>query len=690
MCVNNILKKSIKHVQGLSKKKVHLLNSELNIYTYEDFLLFYPKTYIYTPIKNISELEQKKNQNCIVQIIGTIEKIREISYQNKPGKIMVVSFKDDTGSIELIWFYKYHFLRILKKNYKYLVSGRTNFFQEKIQIIHPNIKELRICKNILFIHPIYRISKKLEENGINNSMIINVLSNIIKEFKKNSIEDFFFQEFLKKKIMPRNQALVQIHFPKSFQDLFKAKYSLKFEEIFLIKLFFLYEKKKICSKPIYKFGKKFYHFYKYFLPFNLTHDQKKAFKEILNDLKKPIQMNRLLQGEVGSGKTIVAMLSMLIALDNGFQSCFMVPTEILAIQHYHYVKKMFSKIDVKIALLTSSISKPLKKQIYHNIVKGTVNIVIGTHALIQKKVSFHNLGLAIIDEQHRFGVEQRKKICNHYRYPPHVLIMSATPIPRTLAQVLYKNLYISILKKIPDGRKPVRTIHILNEKRDQAWKIIEQQILIGRQIYIVYPTINRSKKNKYHHLMNGYKKIKERFKDVEVGILHGSMKENEKEMQMHQFCNGNTKIINTTTIIEVGIDIPNATVILIENANCFGLSQLHQMRGRVGRGKSQSYCILMTDKNMSEEGFLRITKMCNTNNGLKIAKEDLKLRGSGDLIGIKQSGKHYLRITNFCKDYKFIKKVIQIAENFSKKNPNFFNDKSNFHYQKKIKNLFIT
>ncbi|WP_185861168.1 ATP-dependent DNA helicase RecG [Blattabacterium cuenoti] len=678
----NILKKSIKYLKGLSLKKTYLVNSELNIYTYEDLLFFYPKEYIHIcTLKNISELSN--NNRDFIQIIGKITKIEEINFKNKKGKMSVAYLEDQTGLIELIWFQKNNFLKSIKKNMTVIVCGKISYFQKKIQIIHPNIQEFRSLSSVKnhSIFPIYSIPSNLQKKGINNSFMINLLQNLIKELK-NNIDEFFFQDFLDKKLMSRKKALIQIHFPESLDSLLKAQYSLKFEELFLLKLFFLYRKKAAHSFAFTKLGKNFHNFYQNFLPFTLTEEQKKVFKEIWNDLKKPIQMNRLLQGEVGCGKTIIAMLSMLVALDNGFQSCLMAPTEVLAIQHYYSIKKMFSKIGIQIALLTSSISDSIRKSLYHKILEGQISIVIGTHSLIQEKVQFKNLGLAIIDEEQRFGVEQRKKIWKKDDKHPHILIMTATPIPRTLAKIIYHDLNISIIKKLPLGRKPIKTIHFCKKNRDQAFQIVEDQISIGRQIYIIYPTINDSLK--YRNLMKGYQEIKEKFQNLknEIGVLHGKMNFQEKNIQINRFLRGKIKILIATTVIEVGVNAPNASVIIIENANFFGLSQLHQLRGRVGRGIHQSYCILITDNQISKEGFFRIKKMCETNKGLEIAKEDLKLRGGGDLIGTKQSGKNYFRIINLIKDYKLIKEVFPIAQSFFQENPNFLTKNIFYEYYK--------
>jgi RecG-like helicase len=681
----NILKKSIKSLKGLSLNKAYLLNTELNLYTYEDLLYFYPKKYrhLYT-LKNISELSIHNNN--FVQILGKLTKVEEINYKNKKGKMFVGYMEDETGSIELIWFKKTNFIKNIAKNITVIVSGKVKNFQKKIQIIHPNIQQFSFTSSVKnhSIFPIYPIPKNLKKKGINNLLIINLLQNIIQELK-NDINEFFFQDLIDKELMSRKKALVQIHFPESLDSLSKAQYSLKFEELFLLKLFFLSKKKITHSSPFTKLGKNFHFFYKKILPFSLTEEQKKVFKEIWNDLRKPIQMNRLLQGEVGCGKTIIAILAMLVALDNGFQSCIMVPTEVLAIQHYSSIKKMFSKIGIRIALLTSSISDSVKKSLYYEIVTGKISIVIGTHSLIQEKVHFQNLGLAIIDEEQRFGVVQREKIWKKDNKPPHILIMTATPIPRTLAKIIYHDLNISIIKKLPLGRKSIKTIHFCNNKRDQAFEIVKDQVSKGRQVYIIYPTINSSLK--YKNLMIGYQEIREKFKNLEtkIGILHGEMNFQEKSIQINRFLYGEIKILIATTVIEVGVNVPNASVILIENADFFGLSQLHQLRGRVGRGTHQSYCILLTDNKITVEGFFRIKKMCETNKGLEIAKEDLKLRGGGDLIGTKQSGKNYFRIINLIKDYKLIKEVFPIAEIFFQKNPNFLrNTRSIFKKKWKI------
>ncbi|WP_185854713.1 ATP-dependent DNA helicase RecG [Blattabacterium cuenoti] len=680
---HNVLEKSIEYLKGFSLKKTRLFNIELQIHTYEDLLFFYPTKYVrYFILNNISELIKKNpTENTLIQITGKITHLEEINYQNKKRKILVAHLEDETGYVELVWFQTINFFRkIIKKNMTITVHGRVKHFQGKIQIIHPDIQKFQFSEKNDSIYPIYSIPKKLRENGINNSFMIEILKNLIEE-SKNDIEEIFLQDIMKKELMQRKEALIQIHFPQSLEKLFQAKYRLKFEELFFLKLFLLSKKNRNKSSssnsyPFSRLGKNFYNFYKYCLPFPLTEEQKRVFREIRNDLKKPMQMNRLLQGDVGCGKTIIAVFSMLLALDNGFQSCLMVPTEVLAIQHYSSIKKMFSGIGIQLALLTSSTSIQMRKCIYHDVFIGKISILIGTHTLIQDTVHFKNLGLAIIDEQQRFGVEQRAKILEKNERPPHILIMTATPIPRTLAMTLYNDLKISIIREFPINRKPIKTVHFRNKNRSKVLEIIKNQIQKGRQIYIVHPTIEKFKKNGSKNLMNlmrGYQLIKENFPKLKdrIGILHGRMSYQEKNIQMNRFLRGETLIMVSTTVIEVGVDVPNASVILIENADCFGLSQLHQLRGRVGRGPHPGYCLLMTNDKISVESHFRMKIMCETKDGLEIAKKDLKLRGSGDLIGTKQSGNSYFRIANLLKDYKLIKEVIPIAKKFFNKNPDF-------------------
>ncbi|WP_185882332.1 ATP-dependent DNA helicase RecG [Blattabacterium cuenoti] len=692
----HVLDKSIINL-GISLNQYQLFNIELNIRTYEDLILFYPKKYIYSPLlENISKLKSYININSLqIQIIGKITKFEEINYKNNQckKKILIANFEDNTGFIELVWFKHINFLKKKIKKYTLiLVSGKINVFRGKIQIFHPELQYIN-DNNYIYnsIYPIYYIPNKLIKYGINNFFIRKMLKKLIIELNNdlNIIDKILIHQ--NHHFMTRKNALIQIHFPQSLKILSQARYRMKFEELFFLKLSLLSKTERTTnisdSYSFSKLGNHFEKFYNYFLPFSLTQEQKRVFKEIRNDLKQPQQMNRLLQGDVGCGKTIIAILSMLLALDNGFQSCLMVPTEVLAIQHYLSIKKMFFGIGINIALLTSSIPKSTKDNIYNDILKGKISILIGTHSLIQESIKFKNLGLAIIDEQQRFGVEQRSKIWSKNIKPPHILIMTATPIPRTLAMTIYNDLKISIIKDIPLNRKPIITIHVLNKNRKTVINIIKQQLVIGRQVYIVYPMIKQtSSHNQYKSLMLGYQLLKNKiFSNIkhQIGILYGEMSYQEKNLQINRFLRGETKIMVSTTVIEVGVDVPNASVMLIENANSFGLSQLHQLRGRVGRGPHQSYCIMMTDNKINVESSYRIKIMCQTNDGLEIAKKDLNLRGSGDLTGTKQSGKISLRIANLIKDHELMKKVIPLVKYYIKQNPNCF-----LTHSKMIKNYF--
>ncbi len=694
MYKKNILKKSIKYLDGFgSLKRYKTFINEFNINTYEDLIFFPPKKYINISLKKISNLSKLDK---LVQILGYIKDIKKIKYikNNKEHKLLISYLIDTTGIIDLIWFNyksKIQFIKnIIKFNTKIVVSGKLNWFQNKAQIVHPNIQKFNSLKNIHSIYPVYSLPQKIKKNGINNNVIIKLIKNLIKELKEYNIKDFFFNRFIKKKLMLKKEALIQLHFPKSLKHLLKAKFSIKFEILFIIKLISLCNNKIVYRKPFKKLGILIHSFCKNYLPFKLTIDQKKVFREIWCDLKKPIQMNRLLQGEVGSGKTIIAILAILSAMDNGFQSCLMTPTEVLAKQHYYFIKKIFPKIKNKVSILTKSTTKINKQNIFNKILNGKIFLLIGTHSLIYNKIKFRNLGLSIIDEQQRFGVEQRKKIYKNDNHNPHLLIMTATPIPRTLAKVLYNDVDISILKNKPIGQKSIKTIHLINDNKEKAFKIIKNQISKGRQIYIVYPII-KDLKNKRKNLVNGYKEIKERFKKKYISVLHGKMSTKDKDTQITRFLKGETKIMVTTTVIEVGIDISNVSVILIEDANLFGLSQLHQLRGRVGRGQYKSYCILITKKNINTESFIRIKTICKVNTGLEISRKDLKNRGSGDLLGTKQSGKNFLKIVDFFKDYEIIKKVIYIADNFIINNPNFLKENKNilYKYYKKYEKFIL-
>jgi len=517
------------------------------------------------------------------------------------------------------------------------------------------------------MQPVYPSTETLNNRGISNRTINKMMQQLFLETQDlftETLPDYLTQEM---KMISKKTALFNIHFPKSQELLAKAQFRLKFEELFYIQLQLitknLIRKHKIKGHPFTKVGEKFNDFFNNHLPFDLTNAQKRVVKEIRNDMGNTAQMNRLLQGDVGSGKTIVAFMSMLLAIDNGFQSCLMAPTEILANQHFNGLSELAKDLNINIKMLTGSTKTKDRKVIHESLDDGTLDIIIGTHALLEDKVKFNNLGLAIIDEQHRFGVEQRSKLWKKNTVPPHVLVMTATPIPRTLAMSLYGDLDISVIDELPPGRKPIQTVHRFDSNRLKVWKFIRDEIALGRQIYIVYPLIQESEKMDFKDLMDGYESISRDFPlpDYAISILHGKMKPADKDAEMKRFSEGKTNIMVATTVIEVGVNIPNASVMIIESAERFGLSQLHQLRGRVGRGAEQSYCILMTSHKLSNDSKTRMDTMVATNDGFEIAEVDLKLRGPGDLMGKQQSGVLNLQIADLVKD----RQILILARNYA-------------------------
>jgi ATP-dependent DNA helicase RecG len=532
---------------------------------------------------------------------------------------------------------------------------------------HPEMELLNEHEQSLrsALQPVYPSTETLTNRGISNRVVNKMMQQLFLETQAKFTETLPQYLLDELKLIPKNAALFNIHFPKSPELLAKAQFRLKFEELFFIQLQLitknLVRKHKIKGHPFTIIGENFNNFYKNHLPFELTNAQKKVLKEIRNDLGSNAQMNRLLQGDVGSGKTIVALMAMLIALDNGFQSCLMAPTEILANQHFNGLTELASRLNVNIKILTGSTKTSERKIIHEELENGSLHILIGTHALLEDKVQFQNLGLAIIDEQHRFGVEQRSKLWKKNEIPPHVLVMTATPIPRTLAMSLYGDLDVSVIDELPPGRKPIQTVHRYDSNRLKVWKFIKDEIAKGRQIYIVYPLIQESETMDYKDLMDGYESISRDFPlpNYSISIVHGKMKPAEKDSEMKRFAEGKTNIMVATTVIEVGVNIPNASVMIIESAERFGLSQLHQLRGRVGRGAEQSYCILMTSHKLSNESKIRLETMCKTNDGFEIAEVDLKLRGPGDIMGKQQSGVLNLQIADLVKD----KDILVVARN---------------------------
>ena len=652
----NLLETPIEYLKGVGPQRGDILRKELSIHNYADLLHLFPNRYIdRTRYYKINELQ---NSNSEVQIIGKIINIKTIE-QGKGKSRLVATFVDETGQMELVWFQGQKWIReSIKINIPYVIFGKVAQFGASYNMAHPEMELLEEHKASLrsAMQPVYPSSEKLANKGISNKVINKMMQQLFVEthslFSEN-LPNYLLEEL---KLIPKNEALFNIHFPKSQDLLAKAQFRLKFEELFFIQLQLitknLIRKHKIKGMPFERVGENFTEFYNNHLPFELTNAQKRVLKEIRNDLGSNAQMNRLLQGDVGSGKTIVAFMCMLLAKDNGFQSCLMAPTEILANQHFNGISELAKKLNITLKILTGSTKTAERKIIHEALENGTLDILIGTHALLEDKVQFQNLGLAIIDEQHRFGVEQRSKLWKKNAIPPHVLVMTATPIPRTLAMSLYGDLDISVIDELPPGRKPIETVHRYDSNRLKVWKFLKDEIAKGRQIYIVYPLIQESEKMDYKDLMDGYESISRDFPlpQYSISILHGKMKPAEKEEEMRRFAAGKTNIMVATTVIEVGVNIPNASVMVIESAERFGLSQLHQLRGRVGRGAEQSYCILMTSFKLSNDSKIRMETMVRTNDGFEISEVDLKLRGPGDIMGKQQSGVLNLQIADLVKD----------------------------------------
>ncbi len=674
----SFLQTPIEYLKGVGPNRADLLRKEAGIFTYQDLLHFFPNRYIdRTRYYKINELQQN---NAEMQIIGKITHIKTVE-QNK-RKRLVATFTDETGTMELVWFRGLKWIKeSLKINVPYVIFGKVNWFNGSFSMPHPEMELMEEHEQSLrsAMQPVYPSTEKLSNSGITNRVINKLMQQLFLD-SKNKFSETLSKNILDElKLLPKNESLFNVHFPKSQVLLSKAQYRLKFEEFFYIQLQLirknLIHKSKIKGYRFEKVGPLFNAFYKDHLPFDLTGAQKRVIKEIRNDLGSNAQMNRLLQGDVGSGKTIVALMSMIIALDNGFQACLMAPTEILSVQHYNSLVDMCNKLKISISLLTGSTKTSERKIIHENLENGTLDILIGTHALIENKVKFKNLGLAIIDEQHRFGVEQRAKLWHKNEFPPHILVMTATPIPRTLAMSVYGDLDISVIDELPPGRKQIKTVHRYDSNRLKVFKFIRDEIAKGRQIYIVYPLIQESEKMDYKDLMDGYESIEREFPKptYQVSIVHGQMKAADKDYEMQRFVKGETQIMVATTVIEVGVNVPNASVMIIESAERFGLSQLHQLRGRVGRGADQSYCILMTSFKLSNDAKTRLETMVRTNDGFEISEVDLKLRGPGDMMGTQQSGVLQLKIADLLKDGDILKIARSYAWQLLKQDPSLTN-----------------
>ncbi len=653
------LDQDIKFLPGVGPKRAELLNKELNIKTFKDLLYYFPFKYIdRTKFYKISEIH---SQMPYIQIKGKIRSIETVGSGNKER--LSARFFDNSGSVELVWFRSVKWQKEnLHLNKEYIVFGKPGEFSGKLNLVHPEMEteeEMQLKPFGLFQG--YYITTEKMKNKYLTSKTINKFQLTLAQLCKGKIKETLPEPLISKlKLTSLEKALTTIHKPENTIDLKNATFRLKFEELFFIQLKILALKHNRESKfrgfRFENVGYNFNTFYKSFLPFELTGAQKRVIKEIRKDVNRNIQMNRLLQGDVGSGKTLVALMSMLIAMDNGFQSCLMAPTEILAQQHFQSVSKFLQGMNIEIGLLTGSTKTKERKVLHEKLESGELQILIGTHALIEDVVVFKNLGLVVIDEQHRFGVAQRAKLWQkNDLIPPHILVMTATPIPRTLAMTVYGDLDISVIDELPPGRKPIQTWHFFENKRKQVINFLRQQLEKGTQIYIVYPLISESEKMDFKNLEDGYKHIKEAFPDVEISMVHGKLKPNFKEKMMQEFKAGKTRIMVATTVIEVGVDVPNASVMVIESAERFGLSQLHQLRGRVGRGAEQSFCILMSSYKISNESRKRLETMVRTNDGFDIAEVDMKLRGPGDLEGTQQSGVGFdLKIANLGKDGKIL------------------------------------
>ncbi|MGL4851205.1 MAG: ATP-dependent DNA helicase RecG [Phocaeicola sp.] len=669
----DITTRDIKFLQGVGPQRAATLNKELNLYSLRDLLYYFP--YKYIDRSRLYYVHEIDGNMPYIQLKGKILSFE--TFGEGRQRRLVAHFSDGTGVIDLVWFQG---LKFITGKYKigeeYIVFGKPTAFNGRFNVAHPDIDPAsELTLSTMGLQPYYNTSEKMKRGSLNSHALQKLMVNAFAAIQEGICETLPSQLMAQNHLIGINEALRGIHFPKTPEELRKAQYRLKFEELFYIQLnilrFTKERKHKFRGLNFEHVGAIFNTFYTQNLPFQLTGAQKRVVKEIRNDMGSGRQMNRLLQGDVGSGKTLVALLSMLLALDNGYQACMMAPTEILATQHYEGIQKLLHGMNVRVALLMGSVKGKKREKILNDLLVGDVDILIGTHAVLEDSVNFSSLGLVIIDEQHRFGVAQRAKLWGKNSAPPHILVMTATPIPRTLAMTLYGDLDVSVIDELPPGRKPIQTIHQFDNRRISMYEAIRKQLLEGRQVYIVYPLIQESEKMDIKNLEEGYMHITEEFPDWKVSKVHGKMKPAEKEAEMQRFITAETQIMVATTVIEVGVNVPNASVMVIENAERFGLSQLHQLRGRVGRGADQSYCILVTSYKMTEDTRKRIEIMVQTNDGFEIAEADLKLRGPGDLEGTQQSGVAFdLKIADLAKDGQLLQYVREIATQIVDNDPN--------------------
>ena len=649
------LNNPIYYINGVSNVRASLIAAELGLSSINDLLHFFPYRYIdRTKFYKINELI---DNNSDIQIIGRITSLKTI--QQKKGSRLIGKLQDETGAMELVWFKGHKWLKdAIKINTPYVIFGKLNHFKGVFSIVHPEMDLLEDYKKKLQtkLQPVYSSTDRLVNNGLSTKIFRGYIQSILLQIYEQIQESLSTELIVSQGLIGKKEALLNIHFPTSPEMLEKAQYRLKFEELFFIQLQLvrkkLIRKNKIRGYVFEKVGAVFNEFYSQYLPFDLTNAQKVVLKEIRTDVASNAHMNRLLQGDVGSGKTIVALLAMLLAIDNGFQAAIIAPTEILATQHFNAIQELLQKMNISVDLLTGSSKVKKRREIHEGLENGKLKILIGTHALLEDKVIFKNLGIAIIDEQHRFGVAQRSKMWQKNTLPPHILVMTATPIPRTLAMSVYGDLDISIIDELPPGRKEVKTVHRYDSNRLAVFKFMKQDIEKGRQVYVVYPLIQESQAMDYKDLMDGYESISREFPvpEYQISIVHGKMKAIDKEYEMQRFVKGETQIMVATTVIEVGVNVPNASIMVIESSERFGLSQLHQLRGRVGRGADQSYCVLLSSFKLSSEAKKRLKTMVETSDGFKIAEVDLKLRGPGNMMGTQQSGVLNLKIADVVKD----------------------------------------
>lgn len=670
----NILESPIEYLKGVGPQRGELLRKELHLGTFADVLMFFPFRYI--DRSSLICIQQINTENAWVQFIAQ-PIISEVVGDGR-AKRLVSTVRDQSGRMELVWFKGISWMeKLMNEGGYFLIYGKATRFNNAWSITHPEVERLEQQTPDQFppFHPVYSSTEKLKNRGINNRVFSKMVQHLMAQIQPNDVPEILPEPVLSQfRLMLRFDALKQLHFPANLEQLEAARLRMKFEELLVLQIRICKLKLQHQAQPGFLFphvGKSFNTFFKEHLPFELTDDQKTVLREIRQNTQNGFQMNRLLQGDVGSGKTIVALLCMLLAIDNGFQACLMAPTEILAQQHYAGISDLLKQMPLRVAYLSGTVKGKLRKEILQQLHVGEIDILIGTHALIEDPVQFKHIGLCIIDEQHRFGVAQRAKLWHKNTLPPHILVMTATPIPRTLAMTVYGDLEVSVIKHLPPGRKPISTVHRSEMYRAKIMDFIKEEIDAGRQAYIVYPLINESEKLDYENLVAGYEQVKQFFPDhrYRIAMVHGKMPLDLREANMQAFVRGEAHILVATTVIEVGVNVPNASVMLIESAERFGLSQLHQLRGRVGRGADKSYCILLTPDKLTEGGRIRMQTMVQESSGFAISEKDLELRGPGEIDGTRQSGVAELKIADLIKDASIMEEARGVAQQILLKDP---------------------